>query len=318
MRILVTGALGKVGAATVAALLDAGHTVTGSDLRPPVFEKPAEGQPAADYVQADLTDAGAAFAVVRGHDAVVHAAALPDPAHNPAHVVFANNLMATFNAIEAAVRMGVPRFVNLSSETVPGHIFPERPFFADYAPVDEDHPVRPQDPYALAKHFGEQLMDAATRRSELAGFSVRPTHVQWEGNYERNLGPVIRDPFAEPSPAFFSYIDVYDLADALRLAAESDRPGHDVVYIASPDNFTGRPLAELVRHHHGDDVELREPLPRPDASGISIARAAELLGYAPTRSWRDYLDDTGTLRPEVRERLERGETGVQRGRAALS
>ena len=235
--------------------------------------------------------------MVRGHDAVIHAAALPDPAHNPAHVVFANNLMATFNAIEAAVRFGVPRFVNLSSETVPGHIFPERPFFADYVPVDEDHPVRPQDPYALAKHFGEQLMDAATRRSELAGVSVRPTHVQWEGNYERNLQAAIRDPFATPSPAFFSYIDVYDLADALRLAAESDRPGHDVVYIASPDNFTGRPLAELVRHHHGDAVELREPFTRSDASGITTARAAELLGYAPTRSWRDYLDETGTLRP---------------------
>ncbi|WP_445190141.1 hypothetical protein ACTXG6_30695 [Pseudonocardia sp. Cha107L01] len=36
--------------------------------------------------------------------------------------------MATFNMLEAAVRFGVPRFVNLSSETVPGFFFPERPF----------------------------------------------------------------------------------------------------------------------------------------------------------------------------------------------
>ena len=57
-------------------------------------------------MQADLTDAGAAFAVVRGHDAVIHAAAIPEPNHNPAHVVFPNNLMSTFNALEAAVRWG--------------------------------------------------------------------------------------------------------------------------------------------------------------------------------------------------------------------
>jgi hypothetical protein len=70
-----------------------------------------------------------------------------------------------------------------------------------------------------------------------------------------------------------------------------------------------------VRRHFGDGIALR-PTAREDASGISCAKAERLLGYAPTRSWRDYLDDHGTPRPEVRERLARGETGVQRGRAA--
>jgi UDP-glucose 4-epimerase len=55
---------------------------------------------------------------------------------------------------------------------------------------------------------------------------------------------------------------------------------------------------------------------RPDASGISTAKAVRMLGWRPQRSWRDYLDDAGRLRPEVRERLERGDTGVHRGRAA--
>ena len=316
MKILVTGALGKVGAATVAALLDAGHAVTASDLRPPVFEAPAV-DPAAAYVQADFADAGEAFAVVRGHDAVIHAAALPDPVHHAAATVFRNNLMSTFNAIEAAVRLGVPRFVNLSSETVPGFFFAERPFLADYVPVDEDHDVRPQDPYALAKHFGEQLMDAAPRRSDLTGISIRPSWVQWEGNYERNLGPIVSSAGAEPSNSFWSYIDVYDLADALRGAAERDTPGHEVLFIASPDNATGLPLADLMRRHHGDAVPVRD-LPRPDAAGISCAKAARVIGYAPTRGWRDYLDDDGRLRPEARDRLDRGTTGVQRGRAAAS
>src|SRR5919197_757982 len=147
MRILVTGARGKVGAATVSALTDAGHAVTATDLSPPLFEAEREAIP---YKQADLTDAGDAYA-------------------------------------------GVPRFVNISSETVPGYSFAERPFLPDYVPVDEEHPIRPQDPYATAKHFGEQLMDAAIRRSDLlTGISIRPSWVQWEGNYARNLGPAVR------------------------------------------------------------------------------------------------------------------------------
>src|SRR5436305_2316091 len=151
MRILITGARGKVGAATVSALHDAGHEVTALDITPPVFEAAPPGAPR--YFQADLTDAGDAFAAVRDQDAVIHAAAIPEPTRNPPHVVFQNNLMATFNVIEASIRMGVPRIVNVSSETVPGYFFPERPFLPDYVPVDEEHPIRPQDPYATAKHF---------------------------------------------------------------------------------------------------------------------------------------------------------------------
>jgi UDP-glucose 4-epimerase len=313
MKILVTGSRGKVGSATVDALHNAGHEVTACDLGAPVFETFAPGAPT--YKQADLTDAGEAYAVVRGHDAVIHAAAIPEPTRNAPHVVFHNNLMGVFNTLEAAIRFGVPRFVNVSSETVPGFFFPERPWVADYAPVDEEHPIRPQDPYATAKYFSELLMDAAMRRSDIRCLTIRPTWVQWEGNYESNLGPVLRDPEASPSPGFWAYIDVYDLADSLRLAAESDLDTHEVFYIASPDNSANRPLADLIRHHHGDSFDIREPLPRPDASGMSIAKAQKLLGYAPTRSWRDYLAEDGTLLDAVRERVERGDTGVQRGRA---
>ena len=289
MRVLVTGARGKVGTATTNALLAAGHEVTCTDLMRGVFERPGPEEPA--YLQADLTSAGDAFAVVRGMDAVVHAAAIPDPTHNPPATVFQNNLMATFNVVEAAVRFGVSRLVNISSETVPGFFFPERPFLPDYVPVDEDHPIRPQDPYALSKYFGELLMDAAVRRSDLRCISIRPCWVHHEGNYEGNLGPQVRDP-ALLSPNFWSYIDVHDLADAIVLAVQSDLPGHEVFYIASPDNVGGRPFAAMVRKYYGNKVEIRA-LAREDASGISCAKAMRMLGYAPKRSWRNYLDAEG-------------------------
>ena len=292
MRVLLTGSLGKVGRATSAALMAAGHQVTGVDVARPTFDRALPGEPR--YQQADLTDPGDAYAVVRGHDAVVHAAAIPEPTQNPPHTVFRSNLMMTFNLIEAAVRWGVPRFVNVSSETVPGFFFPERPDLPDYVPVDEEHPVRPQDPYALSKHFGEQLMDAAVRRSDIRCISIRPSWVQTADNYERNLGPLIRDSSEVPA-GLWAYIDVEDLADALVLAVQSDLPGHEVFYIASPDNAGGHDLAAAVREHHGGQIEIRE-LSRPDASSISCAKAERLLGYRPTRSWRDHLDDDGRPR----------------------
>jgi nucleoside-diphosphate-sugar epimerase len=289
MKVLMTGAHGKVGRAATQALIDAGHEVTACDLGRPEFDLPLPGEPA--YQQADLTDAGQAFAVVRGHDAVVHAAAIPEPTHNPPHVVFQNNLISVFNVLEAAVRFGVRRFVNISSETVPGFFFPERAFLPSYAPVDEEHPALPQDPYALAKLFSEQLCDAAVRRSDITCISLRPSHVQHEGNYERNLGAQVRDP-ANLSPNLWSYIDAYDLADAIVLATESALPGHEVFYIASPDNVGGRDFAEMLQKFYGDQIELRH-LGRPDASGISSEKAQRMLGWKPTRSWRDYLDADG-------------------------
>ncbi len=297
MRVLVTGARGKVGRAAVAALMGAGHDVRATDLFPPTFERPKPDEP--DYFQAQLTDAGDAFAVVRGAEAVVHAAALPEPTRNPPHVVFRNNLMAVFNVLEAAIRWGVARFVNISSETVPGFYFPERAFLPNYVPVDEEHPIKPQDPYATAKYFGELLMDAAVRRSDIRCISIRPSWVQHEGNYERNLGPQVRDA-SVLSPSFWSYIDVYDLADAIALATESGLPCHEVFYIASPDNVGSRPFEKIVREYYGNRVEVKKPLAREDASGISCAKAKEMLGYNPKRSWRDYLNEEGKLKPDAK------------------
>ena len=287
--------------------------MTAVDRQPPVYERGRE----AHYMQADLTDAGHAAAVMSGHDAVIHTAAIASPKYNPGHVIFQNNLEATYNTLEAAERAGVRRFVHLSSETVPGFSYPKRYFHAQYAPIDEDHPIRPQDSYALSKYFGELLMDAAVQRSDIACVSVRPTWVQWEGNIERSLGPIVRARGTDRSASFWSYVDVYDVAELLLLAATADAPGHHVLYAAAADNAAGLDLHEMVRRNFGDEVELR-PVERFDASGISCARARDVLGWTPSRSWRESLDDDGVLLPEVRQRLDAGTTGVQLGLRSIS
>ena len=222
-------------------------------------------------------------------DAVVHAAAIPDPTHNTPATVFQNNMMATFNVLEAAVRFGVSRFVNISSETVPGFFFPERPFLPDYVPIDEEHPIRPQDPYALSKYFGELLMDAAVRRSDVRCITIRPCWVQHEGNYERNLGPQVRD--------------------ARRSARISGATSTSTIW-PTPSSWPPRPACPATRSSTSrrpttrralrrdgaevlrDSIKIRA-LAREDASGISCAKAMKMLGYAPKRSWRDYLDEQG-------------------------
>jgi nucleoside-diphosphate-sugar epimerase len=293
MRVLVTGARGKVGRAAVDGLLGRDHEVVATDLGAPEYERRRPG--AAAYIRADLTDAADAFAAVRGMDAVVHCAAIPEPTQDPAHRVFGNNLMAAFNVIEAAVRWGVGRLVNISSETVPGIAFAERPIRPPYFPIDEDYPVAPQDPYALAKHFAEQLCDAAVQRSDIAVITLRPTWVQDRASYARNLGPMIRAAVAgdpEPTTNGWAYIDAGDLAEAIRLAVESDLAGHERFYISAPDAAGVTDTAAALRAQYGAAVPIR-PLPFAAASGTSSARAERLLGWRATRSWRDYLDADG-------------------------
>ena len=189
MEILVTGARGKVGAATVHDLLEAGHRVTGCDLIAPVYEG---GNRGAHYFQADLTDPGDAFAAVRGADVVIHCAALPEPTRNAPHKVFANNLMATFNLVEACVRVGVDRIVNVSSETVAGMGFAERPF---HAPVGADRRGAGEPP-AGPLRAGQGLRRAADGRRRRALGPARdldPADLGAVGGQLRALADAVAD-----------------------------------------------------------------------------------------------------------------------------
>lgn len=287
-RVLVTGARGKVGRAAVDALVAAGYEVTATDIVRPVYD--ADASNAVRYLQADLTSGADAFAVVRGMDAVVHAAGIPEPSKNTPHAVFLTNVTATFNVVEAAAHSGVRRFVNLSSDSVSGMTWAERPFTGLFCPIDETHPDLAHDAYGLSKRVTEVLCDGLVGRSDATAVSIRPTWVLTPGSYAANLRPFFDDPEL-PSAVFWAYIDVADLAELIVAAVGAATPGHEVVYAAAADNIGGRDLAAAMARLH-PEVPVR-PLERPDASGISSAKATALFGWRPTRSWRDHLDQSG-------------------------
>lgn len=119
--------------------------------------------------------------------------------------------------------------------------------------------------------------------------------MQDAASYAADLGPLIRA--GQPrGVAGWPYIDVRDLSEAVRLAVESDLPGHEAFYIAAPDTIGGIDLhASWRTANPGSATDLR-PVSRPDASGINSGKARRLLGWQATRSWRDYLTHSGEPR----------------------
>ena len=163
-RIGVTGGSGKAGRAVVHDLVEHGHAVVNVDVVPASI-------PEAPFLRADLTDLGETIEALRGADVVVHLAAIPAPRIRTVERTFEINILSTYNVFSAAALLGLERVVWASSETVlglpfgrrearnlldpaaePGH-HPE----PDYAPIDEEHPLRPHSSYSLTKVMGEEM-----------------------------------------------------------------------------------------------------------------------------------------------------------------
>lgn len=228
MRVLVTGGRGKVGSRAAEHLRESGHRVTVTDISPARYGPQPPG--AVPYLRAHLTDYGATVGVVAAArpDVVVHTAGIPDPAHDAAATIFATNALSTFNVAEAVATLGVARLVYTSSETAPGFVTAVRPVLPDYLPVDEEHPLRPHDAYALSKAMGEHSCDALARRCDATVVSIRPSLVLAPGDYAHTI-PALQSRRGARSFNYWSYVDTEELAELIRLAAASDTPGHEVV-----------------------------------------------------------------------------------------
>jgi nucleoside-diphosphate-sugar epimerase len=281
MRVVVTGGSGLAGRAVVADLVEHGFEVTNVDL------VPAAGP--ASFKQADLSDLGQVYGCLKGADAVVHFAAIPRPTFDVPEVVFRTNVMSTFNVLEAAATLGIDRAVYASSVSVLGFPFFERPFAPAYVPIDEAHPLLPQDAYALSKRIGEELADGFARRGRLAIVSLRFSWIQTPQTFAEQVQPLWADPAAGASN-LWAYIDTRDVAEAVRLALTAEITGHEACFIAAADTFMPIPSRKLVVDHYPTTV-IRETLTGHD-SLLNSARAEELLGFRARHGWRSYGFET--------------------------
>jgi nucleoside-diphosphate-sugar epimerase len=287
MKVVVTGGLGKIGQWVVNDL------ISGSEQRSPhevvVFDRvpgPQQGpfqQGPVRYVLGDTLDLGQVLGALAGADAVVHLAALPAPRYTTDDVTFRTNVLGTFNVHEAAWRLGIRRVVSASSTAVLGWVYRERDFLPEYLPIDEDHPVAPQDAYGLSKEAGEGIARSYANRSGMETIALRPPGVLTPEQLEALRADGGRRPVRF---SLGDYVDVRDLAAAFRLAVERPLTGGTVLFVAADDSNIPEPLSVVLPRLLPEIGDLARNL-TGTASGVSNARAKKVLGWQPQHSWRD-------------------------------
>jgi nucleoside-diphosphate-sugar epimerase len=275
--VVVTGASGRVGPFVIDDLLAHGFAVRATD-------KVAPRRCPVPFVKTDLTHVDQAREAVRGADCVVHLAAIAAPHGLPAQVVFANNVLATFSVVEAAAELGVRRLVLLSTDSVLGFPWATRRICPEYLPIDEAHPLRPQDPYGLSKLASELTVQAACRRSDLTAVALRSTLVVLPGRY-RALREKRRRDRGSGADNLWSYVDARDLATACRLALDAPIASCEACYVAARDTSSAIPSRDLFRCYY-PEVTRFAPDWSDCRSALTCARAESLLGFRPRYDWR--------------------------------
>jgi UDP-glucose 4-epimerase len=165
MKILVTGASGRIGSALAQSLRAAGHWVRGFDVNPASSDLD-------DVVTGSLLDADALDQALDGIEAVAHLAALMTwhPKDNPR--LFEVNVTGTYHLLQAARNHAVSRFVFASS----GEVYPE--LSPQSLPITEDHPTVPNSPYGMTKLLGEQMVRTVGALSGMPWSILRFSHTQ--------------------------------------------------------------------------------------------------------------------------------------------
>lgn len=148
MNILLTGSNGFVGQAVASRIKDYG-TVIGLGRNPQ-----NQCRDVAEYICADLADEAAVSSLQRKTvDAIVHVAANLDMSSENPHVLY-DNVMGTYNLTRIAVKMGVKRFIYISSLPVVGS--PER---GNTQAIQEEQCPHPETVYHISKLTGEYLVE---------------------------------------------------------------------------------------------------------------------------------------------------------------
>lgn len=272
MKIAITGSSGSVGKAIVEMALQQGHDVVCIDR---VIPADAKEDPHASYVQAELSDYEAFVNAIQGCGALVHMAAIPVPGHHPDHIVHNNNVVSSYNALRAAVEVGIKRVCQASSVNATGLAYSRWPRF-DYFPLDEEHPTYNEDPYSLSKWICEEQGNSFARRYEdMVIASMRFHWVVPDRDFAIQAKGYSQTKAAAKN--LWAYTLHSAAARASLLSLTADFNGHEVFYIAAPDTITDIPSLKL-KEEYFPDIPVRGDL-SGNKSFFDSGKAERLLGW---------------------------------------
>jgi UDP-glucose 4-epimerase len=308
-RVLVTGADGFIGSHLVEALVAQDAEVTALALYNAfgttgwLDNLDDEVHEAVTVERGDVRDAGFMTRVVEGHDIVFHLAALiaiPYSYAAPQSYVDVN-VSGTLNVLEAARRHAVGRVVHTSTSEVYGT--------ALRTPIDEDHPLQGQSPYAASKIGADKMAEAFARSFDLPVVVLRPFNTFGPRQSERAIIPTVIRQALDPRCAAirvgdltprrdFNYVG--DTVDAFLRAGSASTLEYGIAY----NSGSGQAVAvgEVVETvvaltGCGKTVESEEARFRPEKSEVrellaDAGRFAAATGWRPETGLRDGIERT--------------------------
>ena len=297
MRLLVTGAAGFIGSHYVRTLLSGGY-VGYEHAEVTVYDKLTYAgnlenlAPVADdsryrFVQGDILDGTLLDEVLPGHDAVLNFAAeshVDRSIHGAADFV-TTNAVGVQVLLDACLRHGIPRVVQVSTDEVYGSIA-EGSF-------TETSPLEPNSPYSAAKAGGDLIARAYYVTHKLNVSITRCTNNYGPYQYPEKVIPLfvtnlldgLKVPLYGDGLNIRDWLHVDDHCRGIQLVLERGRPG-EVYNIGGGIELTNRELTEKLLEACGRDwdafvdyVEDRKGHDRRYSLNDDKIRAE--LGYSP-------------------------------------
>jgi dTDP-glucose 4,6-dehydratase len=177
MKLFVTGGAGFIGSNFIRHALESNrdYSVVNYDKLTYAANLANLGSVAEDqryrFARGDICDAAAVEAAMQGSDAVVHFAAeshVDRSIYEPTPVI-ATNVTGTFVLLQIARRIGIKRFVHISTDEVYGDLSPGT--FAN-----EKSPLKPSSPYSASKAAADLLVLSFVRTYAVPALITRSSN----------------------------------------------------------------------------------------------------------------------------------------------
>lgn len=296
---LVTGGAGFIGSHLTRALLLQRHRVRVVDSL--VTGRRENVPDAAEFLQLDLAEQGAAAHAVAGCDYVLHQAAIPSVPRSVKDPLTSHlaNVDATLHLLLAAREAGCRRVVYAASSSVYGD--------TPTLPKREHIPGNPRSPYALQKFVGEQYAQLFTRLYGLETASTRYFNVfgprqHPSSPYSGVISLFIKAALANTAPTIygdgeqtrdFTFVD--NVVDGVLKAVTAPAAAGEILNVASGGRLSLREVWRILQRLTGATAE---PVFGPPRQGdvrdsqADITKARRLIGYEPLVSFEEGLART--------------------------